>query len=131
MVLKIACATDDGINFISRHFGDAKKYLIFVYDDNSKKFIFQEEVENKPFKEKHDGDPKKANFISNILKPKGINILMNKALGPNIVRMRQKFAIVISRIDNIEEALSKIDINFIINELKKEEGIDKEILYVK
>lgn len=127
---KIACATDDGKNFISRHFGDAEKYLIYEYDEEKGKFIFLEEVENRPFKEAHDGDPKKASFISSILAPKGVNILMNKAMGPNIVRMRKSFVVVISRINFIENALNKIDIDFVKRELAKEKGVEKEIFYI-
>ena len=147
-MIKIACATNYGNNFIKDHFGSAKKYLIFEINENDflnknsedkiidlnnfdKFFKLIDEVSNIPFEEKMDGDPEKAKTISQLLKPLGVNVLINKAMGPNIVRMRKQFVCVITNINDIKETLIKLDIAKIIEELKKTEGIDKKIIYIK
>ena len=130
-MIKIACATDDGKNFTKVHFGSAKYYLIFKYEEYENRFKFVSKIENIPFEEKKDGDPEKANHVSNILKKESVNVIANKAIGPNIVRMRKKYVPVISSINNIEEALCKVDINLIKLELEKPAGEDKKVIYIK
>lgn len=147
-MIKIACATNDGKNFIKEHFGRAEKYLIFEINENDflnkksekkiidlnnfdKFFKLIDEVRNIPFEEKMDGDPEKAKTISQLLKPLGVSVLVNKAMGPNIVRMRKQFVCVITNINDIKETLIKIDLEQLINELKKPEGTDKKVVYVK
>lgn len=39
MSLTIACATDDGVNFINRHFGDADYYYIYNLTPEGATFI--------------------------------------------------------------------------------------------
>lgn len=133
----IACATNDGENFIKEHFGSADKYLIFEFDEKKyystkeKNYKLYKIVNNIPFEEKRDGDPEKANVISKLLKPLGVKVLINKAMGPNIVRMRKQFACVISNINNIKESLQKLDIDSILEEIKRPEGKDRKVIYIK
>ncbi len=126
----IACATNDGENFIKDHFGSADKYLIYEFNEEKQDFILKATVENQHFEEKMDGDPRKAQFVASLIKPFGVNTLMNMAIGLNVTRMRKKYLIIISRIQDIKKALKQID----ITELKKEvlvvDDENKKIIYV-
>ncbi len=126
MAIKIACGTNDGTNFTKEHFGDSKFFLIYDLDENS--FVLREKIENKTEEEEVHGDPKKAAKIAEILN--GIDVLVAFAMGPNITRMKKKFVPVISRIENIESALKKLQEKLpeIKEELQKE---DKKIIFLK
>jgi len=130
-MLKIACATKDGKHFIKEHFGEADKYLVYRFDSTKKEFVFEKEIENPHYEEKGHGDPKKANFVSSILKSEKINMVMNRAIGKNIVRMRKNFVVIVSRIENIKDALKRLDMAAAEQEAQKPAGTDREIIYVK
>ena len=130
-MLKIACATNDGKHFIREHFGEADKYLVYRFDSEKNDFVFEKEIVNPHYEENGHGDPKKANFISSILKPEKINAVMNRAIGKNIVRMRRNFVVIVSRVENIEEALKRLDMKAVGREAQKPAGTDREIIYVK
>ncbi len=130
-MIKIACATNDGVHFIKDHFGSADKYLVYGYDEEKNRFVMESEVKNPHFEEGMDGDPRKANFVSSQLKPLGVNVVMNLALGQNVVSMRKKFAVVVSRVGNIAESLELLNISELKAEIAKPEGEDKKIVYVK
>ena len=100
----IACGTDDEINFTKNHFGDSKFFLI--YEVNESGFDLIEKIINTSPEEEQHGDPKKASFIGKVLKQKEVQGIFAYAMGPNIVRMRKKFLPIISRVENINEALN-------------------------
>jgi|GEM_PF-111330 len=129
--VRFAFATDDGINYTKEHFGSAKKYLIYIFNQESKKLEFEKEILNTTPKEKIHGDPQKATKVSDLLKQ--ISVLVAFVMGPNIVRMRKKFVPIISREINIVESLKilAIELEEVIEELKKEVGVDKKIIYLK
>ena len=106
MSLKIACATDDGVHFYDGHFGDAQKYII--YDFTSEKYSKIGKIPNLSIEEKFHGDLKKAQSITTIMKKQGIEVLVNRQFGPNIVRIRKKFLPVIVSDDEIDIAMGKI-----------------------
>ena len=116
----IACATNDGKSFVSCHFGDAEKYLIFDLDKRGYEFIGT--ISNTTSEE--DGvhaDPKKAKGIVNLLKMNDVQVGVTKVFGPNIKRIVKHFLPVIVQEDNIEEGLRQLSKNF-----EKIEGIIKE-----
>jgi len=106
MSLKIACATDDDVHFHDGHFGDAQKYII--YDVSSEKYSKIGKIPNLSIEEKFHGDLKKAQSITTIMKKQGIEVLVNKQFGPNIVRIRKKFLPVIVSDNEIDIAMGKI-----------------------
>jgi len=124
----IACGTDDEISLTKQHFGDSNFFLI--YELNEGGFNLVKKVKNESPEEEHHGDPKKAGFIAGVMKQNEVKVLVAYAMGPNIVRMRKKFLPVISRIENINEALNFLHKRFNeIQEKVKQEG-DKEIIYL-
>lgn len=104
------------------HVGMSKFYQIWKYSDG--KLTFKEKRENIRYEEdesKIHGDPQKAEKIKSVLK--GVNVIVGKILGPNIVRLKSKFVPVVIREPNIEKAAKIIEknINEIIEEKDKKE----------
>ena len=131
MKIKLACATDDKQNFTKNHFGDAELYLIYEMDLENNELKFLEERKNTSSEEEIHGDPKKAGEISELLND--VQVLVAFAMGPNVVRMRKRFVLVISRILNIKDALEllKSKKDEIKKEAEKPKGEDKEIIFLK
>lgn len=127
-IIKIACATDDGIDFSKEHFGSAKKYLVYSLDLENGMLKFLKEIKNQTPEEKVHGDPEKARAVSNELKE--MKVLVNSFFGPNIVRMRKKFVPIVSNEKNIKKALEKIKQK--CDEIKSSlnQTGDKNILYI-
>ena len=65
--VNIAFGTDDGVNFTSNHFGEAKFYLIYKLNLNNNEIELIEERNNNSIREEIHGDPKKAKSISELL----------------------------------------------------------------
>ncbi len=117
--VKIACGTDDGINFTSEHFGSAKFYLLFELNLNDGSIKEAGRILNTSVEEKKHGDPKKAASVSEMLKD--VQVLVGFVMGPNIVRMRKRFVPIVSRERNIKKGLEMVSklTREISSELKK------------
>jgi predicted Fe-Mo cluster-binding NifX family protein len=102
----IACATDDGKQFISRHFGDANYYFIFKLEHNT--FVHIDTVVNTTEEEKQHADPNKAKSIVDLLKEKNIDVAITKVFGPNIKRIKKHFVPVLVSVDDINSGLSRL-----------------------
>jgi len=125
--MKIAMATDDGENFIDRHFGDANMYKIYELRPDQVKYI--KTIENTvDEEEKIHADPKKAKGIANLLKEEGVQLVASRAFGPNIKRIRKKFVCIVIGEYNLEKGLDLIQKNFdaIVSEWNK--GKDRKHL---
>ena len=110
MKLKVALATDDGQNFINRHFGDAKKYNIYEISEKNYKFI--KSIDNNSVEEEKHADPKKAKSIIKILKMEDVKVISNLAFGANIKRVKKKVVPVITSKTSHEEALKELIKNY-------------------
>ena len=106
MNMIIACATDDGKNFISRHFGDAEKYLIYELRDGQ--YVLTGTILNTTGEEEQHADPKKAKGIVSILAEKNVNVGLTKVFGPNIKRIKKHLVPVLVSVDSIEKGLAKV-----------------------
>jgi len=118
----VACATDDGINLIKDHFGDAKYFYIYNVDSNDYKLI--ETLENHIKSDKH-ADPKKAKKIMDLLGSNGAQIFMNRAFGPNIKIIKQDIFPLVMHEESISKALNKIQNSYekIENTIKKKKNL--------
>ena len=126
----MACATDDGKEFTTEHFGDAKFYLVYELDLENKELTFLRQIDNTSDEEKTHGDPKKAASISEIMGD--IQVIVGFAMGTNVTRMRKNFVPVISRKKRIEGALEEI-LNLtdpIKLNLEKPKGEDRDIIFI-
>ncbi len=102
----VAFATDDGKLFMNRHFGDAKFYLIYKISKSEIQFV--EKVENTTTPEMQHADPQKAKGIVDLLKKKGVQVLVTKNFGPNIDRIKSVFVCVYISENSIDEATKTI-----------------------
>ncbi len=125
--MKVAFATDNGINFMNRHFGDALHYRI--YEINEDKFQLVDSIENDTEEEEGHADPKKAKNITNLLKEKDVHVVVSKIFGPNIKRIRKKFVCILIKEETIEEAVVVIQKNLPI--IRKEWDAGEERNYLK
>ncbi len=111
MKLKIAFSTTDGKTLANSHFGDGNLFPVYEISKDEIKLI--ETVENTTEEEKEvHGDPRKAQGITQILKPYGVNVLCGKQFGKNIVRMVKKFVPVLVDTDTVDEAIKLVQNNF-------------------
>lgn len=120
--LKFAFATDDGISFINRHFGDADFYDIYEISADKNKFI--KRIDNTTEDEEIHADPKKAKNIVDLLKIENVKVVCSKVFGPNIMRIKKKFVCVLLNNKNIQDSILTVqaNINNIIDELEKGEN---------
>jgi len=119
--MKIAFATDNGITFVERHFGDAKHYLI--YEINEQKISFVRKIDNSLEAEEMHADPKKAKGISSLLFQEDVAVVVSKIFGPNIARIRKKFVCIVSKEKDIVKSIDNIQGNYnaILSEWKNGE----------
>ncbi|WP_319416346.1 NifB/NifX family molybdenum-iron cluster-binding protein [Marispirochaeta aestuarii] len=110
----VACGTDseDGSFFTKNHFGESRWYDIWrVSPSGAAEKI--ERIPN-PASQANEGshepghDEKKPGKIAPVLKEKGVSVIMGRSIGANVVRMRRKFAVVVSRSEKTDEALAEI-----------------------
>ena len=122
--LIVAFATDDKKTYTKEHFGEAKEYLIYEVSKADYKLI--DTVINRSPEEKMHGDPNKAKGVARLLKPLGVKVIISKAFGRNITRQQQKFVVILSNVELIDEAIKNIQNNFdnIVAEWQKGEGRD-------
>ncbi len=128
----VAFATDDGENFVDRHFGDAKYYDLYEID-GEKKAVFLKRIENKTEieNEKPHGDPRKARGVFQTLAPFGVNVLVGRAFGPNINRMKSKFLCVIVGDEKIADGINRTLSNLDKIESEYEKGESREYLVLR
>ncbi|MDC7246003.1 MAG: NifB/NifX family molybdenum-iron cluster-binding protein [Sphaerochaetaceae bacterium] len=126
-----AVATDDGVSFIDRHFGDARFYDLYEITGDSASFMkrIENHTEDEGDEEGH-GDPVKARSIAAILTEEGVNAVVSRVYGPNIRRIRKKFLCIVSREGAIEESLIRLKNMF--SELSEEASkTEKKIIYLQ
>jgi predicted Fe-Mo cluster-binding NifX family protein len=129
--VNVACGTDDGINFTDAHFGDAKVYLIYSFNLETKEYKYVDRIKNTTDEEEEHGAQRKGQSVSELLKE--VDVLACLRMGPNIARVRKNFVPVISRVRNIEKCLKRLEgfLDEIKQEAEKEKGIDREVIYIR
>lgn len=103
----IACATDDGKSFVSRHFGDAEQYEIYEWRNNQ--FDHLKTIVNTSEEEEGHADPKKAKNILNLLLEAKVDVGLTKIFGPNIKRIKERLVPVLVSSDDIEQGLAVLE----------------------
>lgn len=129
-----AIGTDDGKNIKQDdHFGMSKYFQIWKFFSGTGDLKFQEKRENARYKEDETrvhGDPGKAKATSSVLN--GVDVLTGKMMGPNIVRLKNKFVPAIIREPDIKKATQLIQEN--INEIfeeKEKSGEERKGIILK
>ena len=124
-----AFATVDGKTFVNRHFGDAEQYLI--YEITPMEAYQISIIKNTTEEEKTHADPNKAKSIGQLMKKRGVQVLVSKKFGANLNRMKKQYVCVLISNDYIEDSLKTIQQNFerITNEWQK--GSERHFLNLK
>ena len=124
-----AFATDDGLIFMDRHFGDALQYDIYEISATEVNFI--RTITNTSEEEEIHADPNKAKGIARLLKKDGVQVLVSKKFGTNINRMKKKFVCILMNDKQISDSVTTIQQHFehIIKELGK--GEERHFLNLK
>ena len=121
----IAVTTSDGMNLTKDHYGEGRYFILYRLENG--KFTEYKRIGNTSSEERHHGDDTKAKQIGEIVRE--ADALVGIAFGPNIVKMRRRFAIVVSRILSIDETIRKLETR--IDELAKAvESEPKGIIYI-
>ncbi|MCD6358575.1 MAG: hypothetical protein J7L90_01275 [Dehalococcoidia bacterium] len=126
----VALGTDDGENLNDDHVGMARYFYVYKFSNSKEQLV--ERRENLRFKgdetTKH-GDPEKAKATSSVLE--GVDVLVGKKFGPNILRLLEKFVCVVVRTTTLTSAIETIHDNMdqITEEYKK--GKDRKHIVLK
>lgn len=125
----VACGTTDGGNLFEDHFGDAPYF--YLYKINVQGFEFIEEVENISRADSEDeetGEELRAKNVSSLLKTKSANVLLARQMGPNLAKISRDFVPIISRLLDIEAALSSVKEKLHLVEREWRKGESREYL---
>lgn len=131
--LIFAIGTDDHKTIKSNdHVGQSLYFQIFEYSEG--KMALKETRENPKFKEdetKLHGDPGKAKATASVLS--GVDVLIGKIMGPNIVRLKNQFVCAIIREKEITAAMDIIKANIcaIVHEKNKQDSKEKSGIILK
>ena len=131
MKLIVAFSTSDGKTLIDAHFGDAESFPVYEISKDNVKFIKSIDNSTEEDDDEIHGDPKKAQGISQIMKPHGVQILCGKQFGLNITRMVKNFVPVLINLNSVDEAITLIQNNFEKIQLQWEKGENRKHLRIK
>lgn len=106
--LRVAIASNDGINFNKEHFGDSNYYYIYEMGKDQISFIKKINNAAKDIEEKSHADLNKAGGVSKILKKENIQVVLSGVFGPNLKRITKNFVCIIIRSGNLEDGLTRI-----------------------
>lgn len=110
--LVAAIASDEGKHIPKSHFGEAKQFvLVRISADTA---VPLEVIPNPHAADDggsgahhhHGGDPDKGAGIGRILGQKGVQVMVSRAFGPNIKRMRQRFVPVRVQVEEVDGAVA-------------------------
>ena len=123
--MRCAFAISSENNFSNQHFGDAENFMIYSWENQ--KLVFTEKLIN-PHQGMHEnqnhGSAKKGNDIINLLKKKGVTVLVSKQFGPNIAMVNQHFIPVIISESQPQKVISVLEkhMSWIEDELCNKSG---------
>lgn len=130
MEIIAAIATDDGESTIKRHFGDAKKYLIYKVSLNEITLI--KTISNDTdFEEETHADPRKAGSVAGLLQKENVNTAVSKAFGPNIKRIKKKFVCIIVNSEKVDESMKKVQENLAMIDEEWKKGPERNFLKIQ
>lgn len=125
--LIFAFASNDSNNINNKHFGESDFYELYNISEKSYSFIKQ--IKNNSSEEKFHSDPNKAKGVASILIPENVNVLVNKAFGGNIIKMKKKFVCIVSKYDRIETNI--IEIQKVFNLILEQHKLGEDRDYIK
>lgn len=125
----VAFATDDGKEFIDRHFGDADFYDIYEIDENTADFV--KRIDNTVNEEEMHADPQKAKGISQLLEKENVKVVVARVFGPNIKRIKKKFVCIVMNDESLDESMNRLCKNIRIVATEWEKGEERKHLILR
>ena len=121
---------DDEDRFPDDHFGESAKFLLYLYDIPSQQLILLKTLPNFSQEERFHGDPEKSKGIASIIG--NVDCILGHAVGKNVLRMREKYVMLLSPSFDVKMALSLLP-NFVdkILEEKGKSGVSRKIIHLK
>ncbi len=109
-MMKVIFASSDGHKLYDGHFGDADCYVLYEVNGDEAHRIDIIENRTKGMKENDTGhgDPDKARSVAGLFKEMQVSVVVNRAFGPNINRMKRHFIPVVASYESIEDACGKL-----------------------
>ena len=126
--MKIVFATDDGVSFMERHFGDAEFYEVYEVSESSIKYLKRIDNSTEEDNESPHGDPVKAKGVMGLFKDEGVRVLVTKVFGPNIKRIKKKFVCIMIDVDTIDNSKAIIQENMQKIEYQWKQGEERDFL---
>ncbi len=120
----MAVATDNGRQFINRHFGDTRYFDLYKVTRSSILFIKRIENVVEGHEELHE-DLEKARGVAGLLKKENVHVVVSKIFGPNIKRIKKKFVCVIMNDSSVDLALERLQQNWDMIIAEWEKGTDR------
>ena len=129
--INVAFATDNGKTFMDRHFGDAEYYDVYEISKTDSKFI--KRIFNTTEEDNEDvhADPNKAKGVAGLFKNENVKVVVSKFFGPNIKRIKKKFACVLMNDNNILGSIKNIQQNIYIIDNEWSKGEERSHLNLK
>lgn len=122
--IMVAVATDNGRQFINRHFGDTRYFDLYQVTRSSILFIKRIENVVEGHEELHE-DLEKARGVAGLLKKENVHVVVSKIFGPNIKRIKKKFVCVIMNDSSVDLALERLQQNWDMIIAEWEKGTDR------
>lgn len=116
MFLIVAVATTPDGRMPDAHFGDAPGFAVYRVDAGGAEFLHTVANEMRathahdpdhPHPHGH-GDEHKGHGIGQLLGQHGAQVMVSRAFGVNIQRMRQRFLPVVVHVDTVEQAVNRL-----------------------
>jgi len=128
--LLIAFGTDDGESLNNDHVGMAKYFYVYKFSGNHEELIEQRRnVQLEDDETIKHGNPEKAKATSSVLK--GVDVIVGKKFGPNIVRLLKEFACVVVRTGTIASAIKAVHKNMASIVEQKNKGENRKHIVLK
>ncbi|MBN2829682.1 MAG: dinitrogenase iron-molybdenum cofactor biosynthesis protein [Candidatus Cloacimonetes bacterium] len=126
MKIKAAFATDDGITFVNRHFGDANYYDIYEFDNKEVQFV--KRISNSVGEEELHASNEKAKGVTDLLRQERVSVVVSRVFGPNIERIKKQFVCVIVKDIKLENSIFKVIGNIETIKTECEKGDERQPL---
>lgn len=126
--LRVACATNDGQTFMKEHFGDAKYYMVYtIHADSVKPSCIIDNTTSEEGEGEHAA-PRKAGTIRALLQQHGVQVVVSKAFGPNIIRIKKHFVCVKVGVETLQEGVDLVRDNLMTIRTLWHQGEGREYL---
>lgn len=121
MKLKFAFAVNRNNQFSKNHFGDSDRFIIYeVYNGNLKIISEEKNIFHDMDESNEHGSKEKGLAIVNLLKNKGVNVLVSMQFGKNIKIINEHFVPVIIYSDQPKQVADALNrhLHWISDELE-------------